>query len=109
VGDIRTAAHGGRKSQLRRSGTGRRSLRLGCLGGCCCDCGADAIRIDRSAVRGWRNAQREFWRSRSVAAIARHWWSEERNGRGRHGEVVLPLPRQKQLVGISQGSQIGDV
>lgn len=60
-----------------------------------------------------RNSQGEFRRTpttvRVVAIVARDGGSEKRDGGGRHSEIVLPLTRQKQLVGVSGGSQIGGI
>lgn len=60
-----------------------------------------------------RNSQGEFRRTpttgRVVAIVAGDGGSEKRDGGGRHSEIVLPLTRQKQLVGVSGGSQIGGI
>lgn len=79
-------------------------MRLGC------------IRHNRNAIAGnrttrsrGRNSQCELGRPGAVRApaIARDRSLEEGDGRGRHGETVLPLTGQEQLVWIRDGSQIG--
>lgn len=66
-----------------------------------------------TSIWRWRNSQGEFRRAfpsgRVVAIVARDGGSEKRDGGGRHSEIVLPLTRQKQLVGVSGGSQIGGI
>lgn len=58
-----------------------------------------------------RDAESEFGDSWTggVIAVARHGRAKEWDrGGGRHGEIVLPFPRQEQLVRISEGSHNGE-
>ena len=68
---------------------------------------------ERTSIWRWRNSQGEFRRTpptgRVVAIVAGDGGTEKRDGGGRHSEIVLPLTRQKQLVGVSGGSQIGGI
>lgn len=68
--------------------------------------GSRPITIDGFGVRRRGNAQGESGSSRTagVAAVARNRRAEEWYGRRRHGEIVLPIAWQEQLVRISQGS-----
>ncbi len=83
----------------------------------------DSIVGDGLRTGRWRNAESEFggsWTA-GVVAVARHgrakeWDRRDRRDRGDrgdrggggHGEIVLPFPRQEQLVRISEGSHNGE-
>lgn len=69
---------------------------------------------ERTTIWRWRYPQSKLGRTRTigiVAVVAGDGRSEQRDssGGGRHDEIVLPLTRQKQLVGVSGSSQTGGI
>ena len=92
--------HGRRETKLRRGRAGGLLEGLESRGP-----GGGTIAIDGFGVGGGWDAQGELRSSGAavVAAVAGHGGTKKRDG-GRHGEIVLPIPGQKQLVGVSQGS-----